>query len=352
VASDARTDGLGIQREYLEDYILFRVFPTVAARYQNLVTASLGTRSSGDRSVGVIGSGENTSYGTFAVYLNDLGNDAQQDAQIDVTWAKQFSGAAVGAAVNWTSSKVELNGTTTSPVFGIDANQLAFTGGLKLDMSDTGQLETAFEVASLTFQRANGTTEDNGLSYRASARIMSEVSARTTLVPLAQYTHVDVTAEGSSDNTLDSFNLGVAAHHRVNGNDLLIMGIAVNHLKSDSPFLTSAGGTLLAGGEPGLEVERWDLPALFAALEFSVYDWLTARVGATKTVDVVNETRPTGPEIEKTESRFFFGLGLGIHFDHFDVDATVNPDAVFTGGYLFSGAVSQPLGRVTGTYYF
>ena len=45
-------------------------------------------------------------------------------------------------------------------------------------------------------------------------------------------------------------------------------------------------------------------------------------------------------------------MGMGLHFDNFDVDATVNPDAVFTGGYLFSGERSEPLGRVTATYHF
>ena len=39
------------------------------------------------------------------------------------------------------------------------------------------------------------------------------------------------------------------------------------------------------GYSESTELSRWDLPALFMALEFSIYDWLTGRVGATKTVD-------------------------------------------------------------------
>jgi hypothetical protein len=43
---------------------------------------------------------------------------------------------------------------------------------------------------------------------------------------------------------------------------------------------------------------------------------------------------------------------MGLHFDHFDVDASVNPDWVYTGGYLLSGdSTTQPLTRVTATYY-
>ena len=59
-----------------------------------------------------------------------------------------------------------------------------------------------------------------------------------------------------------------------------------------------------------------------------------------------------GVDSDAVSSRYFFGLGMGLHFDHLDVDATVNPDALFTGGYLFSGESSRPLTRITGTYYF
>lgn len=350
-ASDARTNALGIQREYLEDYILFRSFPTVIARYENLVTASLGDRNARDRSVGVIGSGRNSDYGTFAIYLNDLGNDAGQDAQLDLTWAKQFSGAALGLGLNWTSSSMQTGEIVVTPIGGhtaaLEANQLAFIGGIKLDMGSDDQFEAAVEVASLSWEDDIRRSEnDNGASYRVSARMMNQVSPKTTLVPLAQYSHVDLTAKGDADETnFNTLNLGVAAHHEVNSGDLLVMGIAANY------FTTKR---LSDGSDTSNEFSRWDLPALFVALEFSVYDWLTGRVGATKTIDV-STSDPAGgtdDETDTTNSRFFFGLGMGIHFDHFDVDATVNPDAIFTGGYLFSGESSRPLARVTGTYFF
>lgn len=338
-ASDARIDALGVQYEYLEDYILFRQFPTVAARYQNLVTASLGDRNARDRSVGVIGAGKDTGYGVFGLYLNDLGSDAGQTAQVDLTWAKQFSGMALGAAVNWTKSSRETGDAEQSPIYGTE-NQLSLVGGAKFDVGDASQLEAAAEIAFLTFKNLPGGREDDGKpSYRLSARMMSERSETTTLVPLLQYIHVDRTAkDADEDDTFDTFNLGVAAHHRVNGDDLLIFGIAANYFKQSN--------------ELG-EVSRWDLPALFVAIEFGVYDWLTARVGATKTLDMETiDSASSDVDTDTLRSRYFFGLGMGLHFEHFDVDATVNPDAVFTGGYLFSGESSQPLGRITGTYYF
>ena len=42
-------------------------------------------------------------------------------------------------------------------------------------------------------------------------------------------------------------------------------------------------------------------------------------------------------EIDVKASEYRFGLGMGLHFDHFDVDATLDPEALFTGGYFLSG---------------
>jgi hypothetical protein len=102
------------------------------------------------------------------------------------------------------------------------------------------------------------------------------------------------------------------------------------------------------------EFSRWDLPALFAALEFQVTDWLTARAGATKTLDVTSTEYVTSTdETEDTlESRYYFGLGAGFHFENFDVDLTLNPDALFSGGYLVSGEQTRPITRITATYFF
>lgn len=361
-ASDARLDGLGVQREYVEDYYNFRIFPTVAARYKNLVTASLGSRDGGDRSVGVIGAGDNTSYGAFAIYLNQKdrvfvtdeagGTSAAESAELDVTWAKQFSGLALGVSLDWVDSSLETGDFRRSPAnwTGQGANLLSVIGGAKFDVGDKSALEVAAELARYSWEAKNssGTVvgEDAGnLSYRLVGRMMSEVSERTTLVPLLSYGRTDFTAEEDADVTRsDRLNIGVAAHHEVNGDDLLIMGIAANYLKR-STYLS---------GTQSAEFSRWDLPALFVALEFDMYSWLTARVGATKTLDL-STVDPGVDEADNTDavsSRYFFGLGMGLHFDHFDVDATVNPDALFTGGYLFSGESSRPITRITGTYYF
>jgi len=358
-ASDARLDALGVQYEYVEDYFNFRIFPTVVARYQNLVTASLGNAdansgtAAGNRSVGVIGAGNNTSYGVFGVYLN------QSDAtsvmtDVDLTWAKNFNRTTAGLAVRWVDSSKKQGKAEEKPIgrtlYGGGNNSLSFTAGLKRDVGTTDNVELAVNLSTLTWKvtDASGTviTQDAGnLSYRFTGRMMNQMSPGNTLVPLVVYQHLDATAEGDADDTYSNvLNVGAALQHEVNGNDLLIMGLAANYLKKKT----------FTGGTESSEMSRWDLPAMFIALEFDVYPWLTGRVGATKTVDVgtLNPPGTTPEDTDTVSSRYNFGFGMGLHFEHFDVDATVNPNAMFTGGYLFSGVSAYPLTEITGTYYF
>jgi len=364
-ASDARLDGLAVQREYVDDYVNFHTFPTVAARYQNLVTASIGTAANNgtDKSVGVIGAGENTNYGVFAVYLNQVNRDVfdsiigagnVEQQQLDLTWAKAFSGATVGAGLLYTKSTVELGQERNTPIGGgvqdldnPNANQLAITGGAKIDMNNNSMLELAAQVGWWSWEEkdagGNVTSEDAGnLSYMLAGRIMSELTNRTTLVPLIKYQKMDLTAKNPTggadeDVTRSMLNLGVAMHYEVNGNDMLILGVSADYMKDkDMPA--------------GVEESTWQVPALFAALEFDVYSWLTVRTGARKTFTRFTDDTTDG---KISDSSYRFGLGMGLHFDNFDVDATVEPNALFTGGYLFSGdSTSDPLTKITATYFF
>ena len=121
-ASDARIQSLGVQFEYVEDYILFQLFPTVAARYPNLVTAGLGNRSEQDRAMGVIASTSGGKFGSLALFLNDLGLDGGQDAQLDVVWAKNIGSTTVGAGLIWTRSSLQVGDVVVGQAFQMSAD--------------------------------------------------------------------------------------------------------------------------------------------------------------------------------------------------------------------------------------
>lgn len=359
LASDARLEALSVQREYVEDYFNFRTFPTVVARYQNLVQIGLGSRDGSsfndDMSVGVIGAGDGTSYGVFALYMNEVNRSGVEQQQLDLSWAKAFSTTTIGATVVYTNSEIKDNtGDKETPINSspgsldnTNANFFGFNAGVKIDMSGNSMLEIAAGIGFYGWDdtlSGVGRLEDDGkVSYLISARIFSEITNRTTLVPLLKYQKMDLTSKPpsggtSTDYTRTMLNLGIALHYEVNGNDLLILGLSVDNLKDKD------------GTE---EMSVWSTPNLFAALEFDIYSWLTARAGVTKGFENTNikDTAVTS-ELDIKDSSYRFGLGMGLHFDHFDVDATVDPEALFTGSYFLSGESSQPLTRITATYYF
>ena len=362
LASDARLEALSVQREYVEDYFNFRTFPTVVARYQNLVQVGLGSRDSDgdfldDMSVGVIGAGDGTSYGVFALYLNEVNRDGVEQQQLDLTWAKAFSTTTIGATVVYTNSEIKDNtGDIQTPINSspgdldnANANFFGLNAGVKIDMSGNSMLEIAAGIGFYGWDdtlSGVGRLEDDGkVSYLVSARIFSEITNRTTLVPLLKYQKMDLTSKPVGTATSEEYsrtmiNLGVALHYEVNGNDLLILGLSVDNIKDKD------------GTE---EMSVWSTPNLFAALEFDIYSWLTARAGVTKgfeNTNIKDTAATTGNELDIKASEYRFGLGMGLHFDHFDVDATVDPEALFTGSYFLSGESSQPLTRITATYYF
>ena len=361
VASDARLESLALQREYVEDYFNFRTFPTVAARFQNVATLGLGTRDEdtgefgNDRSVGVIGAGDNTTYGVFAVYLNQVETDIPgvDDAQFDLTWAKDFGSVAIGASILYQSSSVEPGSARTSPLDGFsqdlddpNTNAMAITGGVKFGMAENTMLELAAQLGWLSWEDKDiaGTVvnEDAGnLSYSLAGRMMAEISDRSTLVPLIKYTKLDLTADAGAGTeqevSRNTLNAGLALNYEVNGSDLLVLGISADYRQDTDEIV-------------GTDLSDWSIPTLFLAAEFDVYSWLTLRGGARKTFDNLTDD---AADVDANFSEFTFGLGAGFHFDHFDLDVSLNPDWVFTGGYLLSGESTEvPMTRVTASYYF
>ena len=130
----------------------------------------------------------------------------------------------------------------------------------------------------------------------------------------------------------------------IDGKDLLIAGLALQYVKLQFPT-----GTLQD------EASAWSTPTIFFAMEFDIFNWLTGRVGGSKTIASakdVDTTDPTLPKDSILTSSYDFGLGMGLHFNNFDVDASVNPDALFSGGYFLSGDSTEPITRITGTYYW
>src|SRR5262245_19143761 len=74
-------------------------------------------------------------------------------------------------------------------------------------------------------------------------------------------------------------------------------------------------------------------PTLFGALEWDLKPWLTGRVGAQQAMRMTSD----GTDNDITDSDFRYGLGVGIHMNDFDLDASLNQNFPFTGGYFLTG---------------
>lgn len=350
-ASDARVEGLAIPLYYIDDEDASEVFPTVYARVNNLVAAGFGTSSnSRDNRFGVIASGNREKYGVFSLqlrgtspfldavsrqfdpdYAPGLGIPSQQ---FDMGWAKQFGGMALGFRFDYAKSKLTTGDQEVAPSSnpGSNWNTLALHGGLKCDMGRSDFLEIGAEARNLSFKNEiAGTEDDAGLSYRLSARYWKMLNDKTDFVPAFNYTHLDVTHKGGDDATFNALHAGGAFLFDVNQDNLLTLGAAVNHQKDNA---ADASAT-------------W-LPTLFGSLEWDVKSWLTGRVGAQQAMRM-----ESAGDDDQTSNDFGYGLGVGLHFNNFDLDATMNEDFLFNGAYFVSGDNTSGLfGRVTGTYRF
>ena len=92
------------------------------------------------------------------------------------------------------------------------------------------------------------------------------------------------------------------------------------------------------------------LPTLFGSLEWDIKSWLTGRVGCQQAMRM----EKSGDNLDVNSADFLYGLGVGVHFNNFDVDATLNQNFPFTGGYFISGesTAGSMFGRVTADYHF
>ncbi|TPW14607.1 MAG: hypothetical protein FD129_1050 [bacterium] len=356
-ASDARVEALAIPGFYIDDEEARLVFPTVVARVSNMVQAGLGSSGSteGDNFFGVIASGNRNGYGVFQVYMRGTSpflqslNSTYGDAtgpnidipsqQFDVGWAKQFGSTAVGVRFEHARSSREVGADESSPIVNPGQNNWntsALHLGVKFDTGERNFLEIGGELRDLSYKNSFlgiEITDDAGLSYRASARYWSRLNEKTDFVPAVSISSVDATPDGTDeDRTYSSIHAGGAFLFDVNDDNLLSLGAAFNYRKDDANDISS---TLV--------------PTLFGSLEWDLKSWLTGRVGAQQAMRMISE----GSDTDRLDSDFSYGLGLGFHFNNFDLDTVLNEQLPFSSGYLISGqATSDPFLRITGVYHF
>jgi hypothetical protein len=148
-----------------------------------------------------------------------------------------------------------------------------------------------------------------------------------------------------AENSVSGWNIGLAQSWVLRESDLLTLGLQVGAEKVEYGDARPAGDPFTA--------EYSTLPQIFGSVEVHPMSWFHVRLGASKAFtsefEFTNDT--TGETIEVSDSPLGYSLGAGFRIGgRLDLDAVINQDYAFTGGWLASGNEETPFSRLSATY--
>lgn len=431
-ASGPRVEGLGLQSDYVQDYVNIYAYPSSIVRYQNLVYGNWGIKdvsqpaTNGDlpdfqdnnlqpdalvnagRGMGAYLSLCKRIPGTWGIQLNENQNslspaygaqywDRQGNEGAVLMWGNKIGAkSALGLMVEKGGSRRDngnvfnfpdavgigplpinpnlTNGNNARDVMNIinqrlAANDLRNTWGVGAGWSVNWTSGSHDQLADLgfhyrkgTLHQDNGTTlteENGGASWSANGRAQLGISDNSYLTPVVNVYHISrgttTTTEATNtstsfDNTISSFNVGVAESWVLRETDLLVLGVSYNREKVD--YKDPAAST---AGHP-FEITYSQTPSLFGAVEVHPTHWWHVRMGAGKPVWSKLESIDHGPTDVKTtvkDSPFQYALGTGFRVgSSLDIDALVNQNFSFGAGWATSGTFEVPFSNISATYRF
>jgi hypothetical protein len=421
MASQARIDGLGLQSDYVQDYVNVIHYPSTIVRYQNLVYGDLGIQdaSGGDlsdfednaatnpallesaRSMGAYLKLWKGMPGVFGVQLNENANtfspaygaeywNRNRNESFSLLWGQEFGGMALGLQINRSHSGGE-SGTTlaepfpyASPTVGVGVgntreimntinaqlgleprNSFGFGGGLTFGWDAYGRrhsADVAVQYRTLDLEQSSGAPgasivlEDNGNSALAiNARSQFATSDNTYLTPVLNYWRLDMgrqlTDEATPannfdyENTITGWNIGLAESWVLREQDLLTLGFAFGNqeIEYEDPAPAAAP----------FEVQYSMTPQIFGAAEIHPMNWFHLRLGASKSLMSKLEIEQAATTTELKDSPLGYTVGVGFRIGgRVDLDAVLNQDFPFTGGWFASGQEETPFSRLSATYRF
>lgn len=333
-----------------------------------------------------------------AQYFNRNANEA-----LDLIWGYKFQKMSLGITLNKSYSSEELqNGTlilrpftpgnaTVAPsgafnarqfynviasvVGAQDWNSTGVGAGATFDLGESDHpttLDVSGQLRWLTQEQSDTTNatilaqDQGGVSYAVNARLHWGKSEDFHLMPVVNYYRMDLGVEGSDrtgatnysfDRTATGFAGALVGSWKLRDSDWFWLGANYEMSKMDLEGVAGAifdpvtGAQISDGGH--VEVNYQNAPGIFGALESSLWPWFTVRLGAGKPLfSTLKITDKDAPELETKykDSPLQYSVGVGFHFAKIDIDALVNQDFAFTGGYLASGNTETPFSKLSATY--
>ncbi len=303
---------------------------------------------------------------------------------MNLIWGNDFGGITAGFQFTSTSSELEGGGLSVEPVPGpppgpvpgnlnsrswmnaINAtlgaqpwNTTGFGGGVSFDWDASGRTHTAdlavqyramsYELDSPTYHEES----DGAYGLAINARSQYATSDNTYLVPVVNYwaMNMDNTAQDTADPTNDfsasndvsGWSIGLAESWVLRESDLLTLGLNFGQQEVELEDIRPFGNPYKATYST--------MPQLFGSVEVHPMSWFHFRVGASKAFSSKIEIEDGATTLELKDAPFGYTLGTGFRIGgRLDLDAVINQDYAFTGGWAASGNEETPFSRLSATY--
>ncbi len=338
--------------------------------------------------------------GTWGIQINENHNalsqaygagyyDRNRNEGITLLWGNKMGAASVGIALEKANSTTDDGNETIAPYTWVppslpgsannarqsmnavnaslgaeDRNSWGVAGGVTFNWEGFGRQHQAdvavhYRDNSLKLEDLAAQTllEDNGnTSWAINARAQMAVSDNSYLTPVINWYSMDrgtKYTDGATpannfnyDASVTGIQVGLAESWVLRESDLLVLGVSFNHqsVTYDDP---SVGP---------FEISYNTTPTVFGALEVHPASWWHVRMGAGKPVWSKlksTDTTPGGATQTTKDSPIQYAVGTGFRLgNRLDLDAVVNQDFAFTGGWAASGTSETPFSTLSMTYRF
>lgn len=398
-ASQARIDGLGLQSDYVQDYVNVMHYPSTIVRYQNLVYGDLGLQATSSsfednaavapeldnsaRSMGAFVKLWKSMPGVFGVMINENATpispaygaeywNRNRNEAFNLLWGNTFGSVNAGFQINRSYSGVEGTNFVSEPYtfftpslssggsnarqimnevnasLGLEGrNSFGVGGGLSFDWDSNGRNHTAdiaIQYRNLTLDQTSGAPgsvvsyESDGNSAIAfNGRAQYATADNSYLTPVINYWRVNMNNQLTDEATPAN---NVSYDNKVSGWNA---GLAESWVLRDSDLLTL--GFSLGNQEVDYEdvnpagvpftISYSTTPQIFGAAEIHPTGWMHIRFGASKPMFSKLELTDNSSGTTTTIKDSPLGYTLGAGFR---IGGRVDIDAVMNQDYAFTGS--------------
>lgn len=212
-------------------------------------------------------------------------------------------------------------------------------------------------------------------SVRLNFRAFYGLSDRVSLVPSMSYYRFSIGYDASYGDTIHTpgsvyngvgglyqknvFAGSLGAEYRASRGVKLIGGIVLEYTGTD---ISDSGNVWLRNKSTSLIFRSQSsgnlvFPGFQMGLEAELARWLVLRAGSSKRISrlkIKNEYRNNLSVTETVQSgtEYEMQFGLGFRFGRLTIDAQLNDNLPFNGGYLLSGNAEEPFSRLSLTYVY